>query len=269
MAIPVVLTIAGSDSGGGAGIQADIKTCQELDVFATTAITAITAQNTLGVHEISAIEPELVYAQADAVLKDIGAQSLKTGMLVSKYHIEMVARLIDKYELKKVVVDPVIASTSGTALLEDEGINILKEQLLPKTTVFTPNLPEAALILNRKEPETIAEMKEAAVQLYKLGPQYIVLKGGHLKGDASDLIYDGQRFKVLVSKRIEKKNTHGTGCTFASAIAAELAKGEDVIQAIETAKAFITKAIQCGFSLGAGKGPTNHAAYKLKKASEE
>ncbi|WP_078395389.1 bifunctional hydroxymethylpyrimidine kinase/phosphomethylpyrimidine kinase [Shouchella patagoniensis] len=269
MSIPVVLSIAGSDSGGGAGIQADIKTCQELGVYAATSITAITAQNTLGVQEISTIEPELVYAQADAVLKDIGAQSLKTGMLVSKHHIEMVSRLIDKYAVKNVVVDPVIASTSGTALLDDEGIKALNEKLLPKTTVFTPNLPEAAFILNRKEPETIAEMKEAAVQLYKLGPKYIVLKGGHLKGDATDLIYDGQQFEVLVSKRIEKEHTHGTGCTFASAIAAELAKGDDVMQAIKTAKVFITEAIQCGFSLGAGKGPTNHAAYKLKKASEE
>lgn len=262
MTIPVVLSIAGSDSGGGAGIQADIKTCQELDVFATTAITAITAQNTIGVHEVKAIEPELVYAQADAVLTDIGADVIKTGMLVGDAHIKVVSQLIDKYNPADVVVDPVISSTSGTTLLSDEGLTVLRNQLLTKTTILTPNLPEAAIILERKEPETIAEMEQLAIQLYRLGPKAIVLKGGHLKGDAIDLFYDGSEFIRFSETRIHATHTHGTGCTFASAIAAQLAKGSTRIDAVRFAKLFITNAIKYGFALGAGKGPTNHAAYR-------
>ncbi|MBM7838156.1 hydroxymethylpyrimidine/phosphomethylpyrimidine kinase [Alkalihalobacillus xiaoxiensis] len=268
MTIPVVLSIAGSDSGGGAGIQADLKTCQELGVFATSAITAITAQNTVGVHQVKAIEPEMVYAQADAVLADIGANVIKTGMLVGEGQIKVVSQLIDKYTPAEVVVDPVISSTSGTQLLTNEGLAVLRKQLLPKTTLLTPNLPEAALLLNQKEPKTIAEMKEFAIQLHQLGPRAIVLKGGHLEGDAVDLFYDGREFIPFSAARIKATHTHGTGCTFAAAIAAELAKGSNRVNAVRVAKAFITKAIKYGFELGEGKGPTNHAAYRQQLDKE-
>ncbi|MFB4211804.1 bifunctional hydroxymethylpyrimidine kinase/phosphomethylpyrimidine kinase [Shouchella sp. JSM 1781072] len=256
-----VLSIAGSDSGGGAGIQADIKTGQELGVYTTTAITALTAQNTLGVEDVFPIPPSFLAQQLHAVLADIGTDVIKTGMLVSDEHIRVVCEVIDKYQVKQVVVDPVMASTSGSGLLNDSGMQQLTQTLLPRTTIFTPNIPEALRITNRETPKTIADLKEIAVQLHQLGPSVVVLKGGHFEGDAIDVYYDGTLVELLSHERIESNDTHGTGCTFASAIAAELAKGQTALEAVKLGKAFITEAIRHGLKIGSGKGPTNHAAY--------
>ncbi|WP_059102530.1 bifunctional hydroxymethylpyrimidine kinase/phosphomethylpyrimidine kinase [Shouchella shacheensis] len=261
--MPTVLTIAGSDSGGGAGIQADIKTCQELSVYTTTAITAITVQNTCGVKSVEPLAPALVQRQIEAVLEDIGADVVKTGMLVDAATIEVVAEMIQTFEVGQVVVDPVLSSTSGSTLLQEKALEALQLRLLPLTSVFTPNLSEAAKILEQKECRSVAEMHEAAVQLQQLGPQAVVLKGGHLEGDeAVDVYYDGETLTELRNPRLSSTNTHGTGCTFAAAIAAELAKGASPEAAVQTAKRFITTAISQGFSLGKGTGPTNHFAYR-------
>ncbi|RQW20037.1 bifunctional hydroxymethylpyrimidine kinase/phosphomethylpyrimidine kinase [Bacillus sp. C1-1] len=265
MTIPKILSVAGSDSGGGAGIQADIKTSQELGVFSTTAITALTAQNTMGVQEVFPVSTEFLKAQLEAVLSDIGTDVLKTGMLVSEGHIQVVCDAIDTYSIKRVVVDPVIASTSGSDLLNEAGIKALKEMLLPRTTIFTPNIPEALRLTETHEPVTVADLKKLAVQLYQFGPTIVVLKGGHFNGDAVDVFYDGTRLELLTEERMQRTNTHGTGCTFASAIAAELAKGSIPFEAVKLAKAFITEAIRYGLPIGKGNGPTNHAAYKQSR----
>ncbi|MCM3761640.1 bifunctional hydroxymethylpyrimidine kinase/phosphomethylpyrimidine kinase [Alkalihalobacillus oceani] len=263
MTLAKALTIAGSDSGGGAGIQADLKTFQELDTFGTSVITALTAQNTLGVHGVFPQTLEAVEAQLDAVLSDIGTDAAKTGMLFSAEIISLVARKLKQYEVKRLVVDPVMIAKGGASLLQEEAVKALIEELLPQAMVITPNLPEAAKILGCEEPQTLAEMKEAAVKLHQLGPAYIVLKGGHLPdGPAIDLVYDGHELHELETERIATKHTHGTGCTFAAAIAAELAKGAAPLEAIQTAKAFITAAITHSLAIGGGIGPTNHAAYR-------
>lgn len=260
------LTIAGSDSGGGAGIQADLKTFQERGVFGMSAITALTAQNTLGVHGVYPQSLEAIEAQIDAVLSDIGADAVKTGMLFSAEIIKLVASKIKQYDVQNVVVDPVMISKGGASLLQEEAVQALIEHLLPLATVITPNLPEVAKILNIAEMKTIDEMKDAAVQLHQLGPKYVVLKGGHLQeGNATDILYDGKEFTLFENERIETKHTHGTGCTFAAAIASELAKGEPIVQAVQTAKNYIQAAIKHALAIGGGIGPTNHAAFRLYK----
>jgi hydroxymethylpyrimidine/phosphomethylpyrimidine kinase len=257
------LTIAGSDSGGGAGIQADIKTFQELDTFGMSVITALTAQNTLGVHGVFPQSIEAIDAQLEAVLSDIGTDSVKTGMLFSAEIISLVAEKLKKYEVRNIVVDPVMIAKGGASLLQAEAVKALTEELLPIATVITPNLPEAAKMLGREEMKTVDEMKQAALDLHKLGPAYVVIKGGHLSdGPAIDLLFDGETIHELHTERIETKHTHGTGCTFAAAIAAELAKGSPIKEAVETAKAFITAAISCSLDIGGGIGPTNHSAHR-------
>ncbi|WP_332691101.1 bifunctional hydroxymethylpyrimidine kinase/phosphomethylpyrimidine kinase [Halalkalibacter lacteus] len=263
MSIAKTLTIAGSDSGGGAGIQADIKTFQELHTFGMSVITALTAQNTLGVHGVFPQSLEAIEAQLDAVLSDIGTDAVKTGMLFSAEIISLVASKLKEYEVKNIVVDPVMIAKGGASLLQEEAVRALIEELLPIATVITPNLPEAAKMLGQKEMETLEEMKQAAIDLHKMGPDYIVLKGGHLlDGPAVDLLYDGEMIYELKTERIKTKHTHGTGCTFAAAIAAELAKGHSIKEATEVAKSFITAAISDSLSIGNGIGPTNHAAYR-------
>lgn len=258
------LTIAGTDSGGGAGIQADLKTFQERGVFGMSAITALTAQNTLGVHGVYPQSLEAIEAQIDAVLSDIGTDAVKTGMLFSAEIIKLVANKLKQYEVKNIVVDPVMIAKGGASLLQDEAVQALIDYLLPLATVITPNLPEAAKILGSEEMKNIEEMKEAAIQLHKLGPKYVVIKGGHLQeGNATDLLYDGKEFTVLENDRIDTTHTHGTGCTFAAAIAAELAKGEPIVEAVTTAKKYIHAAITHSLAIGSGIGPTNHAAYRL------
>jgi hydroxymethylpyrimidine/phosphomethylpyrimidine kinase len=260
MAVARALTIAGSDSGGGAGIQADLKTFTVLGVFGMSALTAITAQNTLGVHGIYNLPLEAIEKQIDAVWSDLGVDAVKTGMLSQVPIIETVARKIKEHGIPNLVVDPVMVAKGGARLLEQEAQTALIEHLLPLATVVTPNLPEAQ-VLTGMEIRTIADMKEAAKRIHAFGAKHVVVKGGHLAGDAHDVLFDGNSFIEFSSKRHETPHTHGTGCTFSAAITAELAKGKTVQEAVATAKEFITCAIRDTLGLGHGHGPTNHWAY--------
>ena len=259
------LTIAGSDSGGGAGIQADLKTFQELEVFGMSAITAITAQNTLGVQGVYPLPIEAVVEQMNSLNTDLKPDALKTGMLFSSELIEAVASKINEFNWGNVVVDPVMIAKGGARLLQQEAINSLREKLIPLATFITPNIPEAEVITELTL-DTIEQRKKAAKLLHKLGSDYVVVKGGHGEEDELvDLFYDGNDFLELKSTRIHTKHTHGTGCTFAAAITAELAKGKSAEKAMKTAKDFIHAAIKNELGIGAGHGPTNHWAYKKSK----
>jgi hydroxymethylpyrimidine/phosphomethylpyrimidine kinase len=251
------LTIAGSDSGAGAGIQADLKTFAAHGVYGACAITAITAQNTLGVSKIIELKPDIVAAQIDAVIEDIGADAVKTGMLANAAIIETVARKIRRHRLKNVVVDPVMVATSGDLLIKTSAVAALRARLLPLATVVTPNLPEAEELTGMKLRAT-ADIEEAARRIVALGAQSVVIKGGHRKGPAVDLFYDGKTFRALYAPRIRTTNTHGTGCTFSAAIAANLAQGKKLENAVTLAKQFITQAIRRAFPVGAGHGPVHH-----------
>jgi hydroxymethylpyrimidine/phosphomethylpyrimidine kinase len=259
-----VLTIAGSDSGGGAGIQADLKAITLLGGYGMSVLTALTAQNTVGVQAIHEVPARFVETQIDSVLSDIGADAIKTGMLANAEIVEVVARKIRQYGVRKVVVDPVMVAKSGDSLLREDAQAALINRLLPLSLVVTPNLPEASVLTGFKV-TSLEGMKKAAHRIHELGAKHVVVKGGHLKGMAIDLLYDGRRFHEIESKRIETKNTHGTGCTFASAIATLLARGERVPEAVRKAKTFITLAIQSGLPLGKGTGPTNPFAYILRE----
>jgi len=259
-----ILTIAGSDSGGGAGIQADLKAITLLGGYGMSVITALTAQNTLGVQAIHEVPAPFVEKQIDSVLSDIGADAIKTGMLANAEIIEVVAKKVKQYQVKKVVVDPVMVAKSGGPLLKKDAKDALIKQLLPLSMVVTPNLMEASVLTGFKV-ISIEEMKKAAHRIYELGSKYVVVKGGHLRGKAIDLLYDGERYEEIEGPRIEMKNTHGTGCTFASAIATLLARGDSVSEAVRKAKIFITMAIQSGLTLGKGTGPTNPSAYVLRE----
>jgi hydroxymethylpyrimidine/phosphomethylpyrimidine kinase len=258
------LTIAGSDSGGGAGIQADLKAITLLGGYGMSVLTALTAQNTVGVQAIHEVPARFVETQIDSVLSDIGADAIKTGMLANAEIVEVVARKIRQYGVRKVVVDPVMVAKSGDSLLREDAQAALINRLLPLSLVVTPNLPEASVLTGFKV-TSLEGMKKAAHRIHELGAKHVVVKGGHLKGMAIDLLYDGRRFHEIESKRIETKNTHGTGCTFASAIATLLARGERVPEAVRKAKTFITLAIQSGLPLGKGTGPTNPFAYILRE----
>ena len=249
--IPKVLTIAGSDSGAGAGIQADLKTFAALGVYGTSVITAITAQNTVKVTKIFELSTELVAAQIDAVIKDIGAQALKTGMLANAAIIEVTAAKIRHYDLKNLVVDPVMVAKSGDLLLRKDAIQALRSRLIPLAKVVTPNLPEMKLTRAK-------EIEEAARRIIAMGAQSVVIKGGHRKGPAIDLFFDGKKSHALRSPRIRTRHTHGTGCTFSAAIAAYLAKGQPVEIAVLLAKKYITEAIRKGFAVGSGHSPVHH-----------
>jgi hydroxymethylpyrimidine/phosphomethylpyrimidine kinase len=257
------LTIAGSDSGGGAGIQADIKTFQEREVFGMSAITTITAQNTLGVQGVYPQTIEAIEEQIHAVLSDIGADCVKTGMLFSEEIIVLVSQLLKTYKVENIVVDPVMIAKGGAKLLQDEAVSALKTHLLPQATVITPNIPEACAILGWDDINSVEEMEEAALALQKLGAKNVVVKGGHLNHEQSiDILFDGNSYFYYTNNKINTKHTHGTGCTFAAAIAAELAKGYSVPEAVQTAKSFITSAISEGLAIGKGIGPTNHGAFR-------
>lgn len=257
------MTIAGSDSGGGAGIQADLKTFQELGVFGTSAITAVTAQNTLGVQGIFPIPISDVEQQIQSIADDIPPDAIKTGMLFSAQVIRMIANVIRYHHWEKVVVDPVMIAKGGASLLQTEAIKSLKTDLIPVSHVITPNVPEAEE-LSGMTIRTAHDKKEASKRLMALGCHYVILKGGH---DAEsdrviDLLFDGNDFYELSDKRIRTNNTHGTGCTFSAAITAELAKGKTMKAAFLTAKAFVQAAIENQLDIGKGHGPTNHWAYK-------
>jgi hydroxymethylpyrimidine/phosphomethylpyrimidine kinase len=251
------LTIAGSDSGAGAGIQADLKTFAALGVYGTSAITAITAQNTLGVTRVLALHPDLVAAQIDAIIDDIGAHALKTGMLANAAIIDIVARKIRQHRLKNLVVDPVMVATSGDLLIKKNAVAALRAQLLPLATVVTPNIPEAEE-LTGKPLRARVDIEEAARHIVTMGARAVVIKGGHRRGPAVDLFFDGKKMYALSAPRIRTGNTHGTGCTFSAAIAAELAKGENLEAAVRIAKKYITAAIGAGFKVGAGHSPVHH-----------
>ena len=255
------LTIAGSDSGGGAGIQADLKTFAALGVFGTSAITALTAQNTVGVEGVYAIPPDFVALQIDAVVKDIGADAVKIGMLSNRRIIEIVAARVAAHGLQPLVVDPVMVAKSGDALLEPDARDALISLLLPLAAVVTPNLPEAEVLCGFPV-DTMEGMRRAARAIHALGPRCVVVKGGHLAGTdfSTDLFYDGVRFEELSEKRLDTRNTHGTGCTFASAIAARLARGDEMRDAVRGAKRYVSGilAASAGLRIGHGHGPMNH-----------
>lgn len=256
---PIALTIAGSDSGGGAGIQADIKSMEANGVFAASALTAVTAQNSEAVTMSFNLPGQLIAAQIDAVASDFEVAAAKTGMLSSSMIIETVAAKIDEHGLFPLVVDPVMISKSGFKLLEDAAIDTLCAQLIPLATVVTPNAHEAASLAGQPV-ETVEDAKAAAEAIYAMGPEAVVVKGGHLDDDATvvDVFFDGDQFNVLSAPRIETPNTHGTGCTYASAIAAQLAHGRSLADAIERAKQYVTEAIRHALPFGRGHGPTNH-----------
>jgi hydroxymethylpyrimidine/phosphomethylpyrimidine kinase len=255
--LPVALTIAGSDSGGGAGIQADLKTFAALGVHGTSALTAITAQNTLGVTEIMELPTVLVNAQIEAVMSDIGARAAKTGMLSSAEIIEVVVSAIKRFDITNLVVDPVMVAKGGARLLRDDAVDALRRLLLPLATVVTPNLPEAEVLLGRQI-RTLDDRRQAARELVALGARAAVVKGGHTDEDlAIDHYFDGSDLVELQSPRIATTNTHGSGCVFSAAIAADLAKGSDSLAAVHLAKEFITGAIEASLEVGRGHGPVN------------
>lgn len=255
---PRALTIAGSDSGGGAGIQADLKTFTAFGVYGASAITAITAQNTLGVRAIHEVPPDVVAAQIDAVLEDIGADAVKTGMLSSTPIIEAVADRLRAHSVAALVVDPVMIAKSGDALLRPEAVQALIELLLPMATVVTPNAPEATVLAGVEVRDAVSA-REAARRIHALGPAMVIVKGGHLDGERSDdLVFDGRAFEILSGMRIGTPHTHGTGCTFSAAIAACLARGMEPLAAAREARAFLQGAIEQAEPLGAGHGPVNH-----------
>jgi hydroxymethylpyrimidine/phosphomethylpyrimidine kinase len=257
MKIPRALTIAGSDSSGGAGIQADLKTFSALGVYAMSAVAALTSQNTLGVSGIVEVAPDFVSSQIRSVVSDIGADAVKTGMLCSAATISRVSSDLKELELRNVVVDPVMAAKGGARLLKADAIDALVSQLFPIALVITPNLHEAEA-LTGIQVECAGDMKRAAVKLRQFGPGYVVIKGGHLQGDPLDLLYDGRNFREYPGPRYPAPHTHGTGCTFASAIAAFLAKGSSVEDAVGAAKAYVAGAIAAGLPLGRGHGPVHH-----------
>lgn len=259
---PRVLSIAGSDSGGGAGIQADLKTFAALGCFGMTAITALTAQNTVGVRAIHAVPLEMLHAQIDAVVEDIGVDAVKVGMLHSAATVQAVAAAIDRHGLQRVVLDPVMVATSGATLIDREAIEVLVAQMFPRAAMVTPNLDEAALLVGRPL-ATEADLEAAAQTLITRGARAVLLKGGHLAGDTvSDLLLARDAAPVwLRGPRIPSANTHGTGCTLSSAIAAHLAQGLSLADAVRGAREYVRGALQAGAPVrtGAGSGPLNHA----------
>lgn len=253
---PRVLTIAGSDSGGGAGIQADLKTMLALGVHGMSVIAAVTAQNSLGVQGYWELPPGAVRAQLDSVLSDIGAQAVKTGMLASKVLVETVSSVLSDVGVP-IVVDPVGVSKHGDSLLALDALDAVRTALLPLATVVTPNLWEVEQLTGVKVDEE-SRLREAAEAVHALGPSWVLIKGGHLPGEPVDLLFDGAREYRFAAARHDNRHTHGTGCTLASAIASHLALGADVVDAVGRAKEYVTGAIEHGFPLGAGIGPVDH-----------
>lgn len=263
---PITLTIAGSDSGGGAGIQADLKTFQELKTFGTSVITALTAQNTQGVHAVQAVSSDFVLAQLKAVLSDFDVATIKTGMLFSSEIIKTVATCLKDTTIP-LIVDPVMIAKGGATLLQQEAKETMITSLLPITTILTPNIPEAEEIAGISI-KTSEDVHRAAQILLQMGPKIIVMKGGHIEGDteATDRVFfQNGEMLAFSSKRIPTKDTHGTGCTFSAAITANIANGLSIEHAIKEAKDFIFFAIRDGLGIGNGHGPTNHFAFNIAR----
>jgi hydroxymethylpyrimidine kinase/phosphomethylpyrimidine kinase len=255
-----VLCIGGSDSSGGAGIQADLKAVSACGCYGMSVITAITAQNTLGVQDIYPVSPKFVAQQLDSVLSDIGADAVKTGMLWTAGVVQVVIKKIKEYNIGKVVVDPVMMAKGGRSLMQDKARETLVKKLLPLAFVVTPNIPEAENLAQMKI-KSITAMKKAAALIYKLGAKNVLIKGGHLPGGkksgAIDILYDGKKYYEFSAPWIDTHDTHGTGCTYASALAAEIARGENVVTAVGKAKKLVTDAIKNSLNIGAGHGPVN------------
>ncbi|MCH7321450.1 bifunctional hydroxymethylpyrimidine kinase/phosphomethylpyrimidine kinase [Solibacillus sp. MA9] len=263
----IACTIAGSDSSGGAGIQADIKTFQELGVFGTSVITALTAQNTLGVHGIYPTTVDFVQAQLKAVLEDLEVKAIKTGMLFNAEIIAGVVSLLNEQHIP-LIVDPVMIAKGGASLLQQQAVLAMKEQLLPLATVCTPNIPEAEVLTGRTI-ETAEDIELAGRDLLALGVKCVVMKGGHLQGEkAIDTVFiSGEPTFMMETERYETKHTHGTGCTFSAAITAEIAKGSSLKEAIIEAKTFVQLAISNPLNIGHGFGPTNHFVYRQQQGT--
>jgi hydroxymethylpyrimidine/phosphomethylpyrimidine kinase len=255
----VALTIAGSDSSGGAGLQADLKTFAALGVYGTSAITAVTAQSTVGVMESAALTADLVTAQIEAVAGDIEIHATKTGMLADAAIVEAVAAAIKALELPLVVVDPVMAATGGDRLLDDDGVQMLISELLPLAHVVTPNIPEAEALSGRRIASN-EDAEEAARRIHAMGPAAVIITGGHGpdSGEITDLLFDGEHFSIFRTPRIATPNTHGTGCTFAAAVAAHLALGQGMAAAAERSQQYVAGALRHGLALGHGRGPLDH-----------
>jgi hydroxymethylpyrimidine/phosphomethylpyrimidine kinase len=252
------LTIAGSDSGGGAGIQADLKAMSANGVFGLSVLTSITAQNTQGVTAVYDLPVSIIEAQLKAVFDDFDVAAVKTGMLSSAAIVEAVSRKLRHYQAVNLVVDPVMVAKSGHTLLQPDAVELVKSALIPLALVVTPNVHEAER-LSGLPVKSLADARQAAKAIHKLGCKHVLIKGGHLLSEkGTDLLYDGRFFNVFKGEFIETPHTHGTGCTYASAIAAQLAKGKSLPEAVQTAKTYITEAIRHHLAIGHGKGPTNH-----------
>ena len=262
---PRVLTVAGSDSGGGAGIQADIKTFAAFGVYGTSVLTAVTAQSTRGVFAIAEVPEEVIIAQLDVVLEDIGTDAAKTGMLSNPIIVENVADRLEAWGVTKLVVDPVMVAKGGQRLLQPDAVLSLQRYLLPLALVVTPNIPEAEVLAGRSI-TTDHETREAAKRIADQGPRFVVIKGGHREGPPVDHVFDGRDFVELPGVRIDTRNTHGTGCTFSAAIAARLAQGAGTIDAIADAKAFVSAALRTSYAIGDGHSPVNHLVGLVRVA---
>jgi hydroxymethylpyrimidine/phosphomethylpyrimidine kinase len=254
----IALTIAGSDSGAGAGIQADLKTFAAHGVYGTSAITAVTAQNTLGVNGFEALSADLVTAQIEAVVSDIGAHAAKTGMLANAAIVEAVAAAVEALDIPLLVVDPVMIAKSGDRLIDEEAVATMRSELLRRAFVVTPNIPEAETIAGLTI-RSDGDRQEAARRILKLGAAAVLIKGGHLKSSIiQDLLYDGHRFVEFKAPRIDGRSTHGTGCTFAAAVAAQLALGTPLADAVPLAQEYVAGAMRAGLAIGKGHGPLHH-----------
>ena len=257
MKMYTALTIAGSDASGGAGIQADLKTITAHGVYGMSAITALTAQNTTGVTDILAVPPAFLVAQLDAVFTDIPPDAVKIGMVADAALIRVIAEKLDEYHAKNIVVDPVMVATSGARLINEDAVAALCAELLPRAHIITPNIPEAEVLAGMEIKDRVA-MAEAGKRIHARTHAAVLMKGGHSIDDANDLLVDGSGARWFEGRRIATTNTHGTGCTLSSAIAANLARGMDLDTAVERAKAYISGALAAGLDLGAGSGPLAH-----------
>lgn len=260
-----LLTIAGSDSCGGAGIQADLKTFCAHGVYGMSVITAVTAQNTQGVFAIQDISKEIIEQQIKAIFSDINVDAVKIGMVSQIETIDTIADELKKFNPKNLVIDPVMVSKSGFNLLKPDAKDAFIKKLLPLASILTPNIPEAEVITGMTI-NSVKDMESVSIKIHEMGCKNVLLKGGHLKDDAIDILFDGKNINSFTSKRINVKNTHGTGCTLSSAIASNLALGHSVYDAVKLAKEYITMAIEHSFQIGHGVGPTNHFYSLYKKA---
>lgn len=266
--IPCALTIAGTDPSGGAGIQADLKTFQELKSYGMSVITSVVAQNTIGVQSIHHIPLEMIEQQLDSVISDMPIHACKTGMIANIDMMKIIAANVSKLDIPY-VMDPVMVATSGDSLIEETAREYLREHLLPFTALVTPNIPEAEFITGEKI-ETTDDMKQAAAFIVnKVGAGACLIKGGHLNGEAIDFLYDGLEFHSFSANRIATKNTHGTGCTYSAAITAYLSQGLPLYESVKKAKHYVTAAIRDSFSIGSGSGPTNHWATRKEEIINE